>query len=106
LLEISLGEIARLNDLSFAIGTLSASQRLASFLGRLMTRVGRREGQDIVFHLPMAREDISDHLGMKIETVSRSFTDLRKRGLLALPEPSRVIVLNPVGLERMAGGGD
>lgn len=106
LLEISLSEVARLNDLTFAIGALCASGRLASLLTRLMTRVGQRRGREIVFRLSMPREDIADHLGMKVETVSRSFTDLRKRGLLALPEPSLVIALDLEGLKRMAGGND
>jgi CRP-like cAMP-binding protein len=106
LLEVSLGEVARLNDLSFSIGALSATQRLASLLARLMTKVGRCEGRGIFFRLSMQREDVADHLGMKVETVSRSFTNLRNRGLIALPEPSYVIVLDPAGLLRMAGGDD
>jgi CRP-like cAMP-binding protein len=106
LLDVSLGEVARLNDLSFSIGALSSTQRLASLLARLMTRVGRCDGPRVFFRLSMLREDVADHLGMKVETVSRSFSDLRNRGLLALPEPSYVIVLDPAGLLRVAVGDD
>ena len=43
----------------------------------------------------MQRQDIADYLGLTIETVSRTFTHMKERGLIALPTTRRVEILNP-----------
>ena len=50
----------------------------------------------------MQRQDIADYLGLTIETVSRTFTHMKERGLIALPTTRRVEILNPEQLERLA----
>jgi len=57
----------------------TAFERLAHFLIELAwrTRSGRR------VELPMSRYDIADYLGLSSETVSRTFTALRTRGLIS-----------------------
>jgi CRP-like cAMP-binding protein len=40
--------------------------------------------------LPMTRRDIGDYLGLSIETVSRSITQLQRRRALARVEPRRM----------------
>jgi CRP-like cAMP-binding protein len=56
----------------------SAVEKLAYFLIDLAWRT--RQGQ---FDLDMSRYDIADYLGLSSETVSRTFSVFRKRGLIA-----------------------
>jgi hypothetical protein len=52
--------------------------------------------------IAMQRQDIADYLGLTIETVSRTFTLFRDRGLVSLPHKRRVHVLRPDALARLA----
>jgi len=88
----------RAQDLS-ALGRASATRKLAYFLVDLMDRVSA--GRSIA--LPMSRTDIGDYLGLSNETVSRTFTTLRRDGLIAT-RGRCVTVLEPRALQRMNGG--
>ena len=65
-------------DHLLVLGRQSAKERVASFLLRLADRtdVGRGDRLD----LPMSRQDIADHLGLTIETVSRMIGELKREG--------------------------
>jgi len=52
----------------------------------------------------MNRTDIADYLGLTPETVSRSFTELRGRRILALDDANTVVVLDPARLRILAAG--
>jgi DNA-binding transcriptional regulator LsrR (DeoR family) len=55
---------------------MTARERLCTFLlERLMGEVG-------TITLPMSRLDIADYLGLTIETVSRTLTQLRMEGVI------------------------
>jgi hypothetical protein len=49
--------------------------------------------------LPISRYDIADYLAISVETVSRSLTDLRHRGIIALAGAREVKILNRGALE-------
>ena len=53
--------------------------------------------------LPMSREDIADFLGLKKETVSRSFRQLEERGLVERRDRHVVQIRNLPELRQMAG---
>ena len=53
--------------------------------------------------IPMRRADIADYLALTIETVSRSFGRLVESGLIRLPHPKQVVVVDRPGLEEQAG---
>jgi CRP/FNR family nitrogen fixation transcriptional regulator len=55
-----------------------------------------------VIDLAMQRQDIADYLGLTIETVSRTFTHMKERGLIALPTTRRVEILRLDLLGRLA----
>jgi CRP/FNR family transcriptional regulator, anaerobic regulatory protein len=57
-----------------------------------------------VVHLPMTRTDIADYLGLTTETASRVFTNLKKRGYIALENSSRVRITDRDELEELASG--
>ena len=52
----------------------------------------------------MNRSDIADYLGLTIETVSRTFTQLRKQGLIGLVDEKQVRLLKPEALREIATG--
>jgi CRP/FNR family transcriptional regulator len=84
------------------LGRMSAVERVASFL---MTLWLREHGTNSV-HLPMSRLDIADYLGLTIETVSRTLSQLRRQGVIALPTPHEVMLLRPAVLRALAGEGE
>ena len=76
-----------------AVGRLTAAERLAMFLYDVARRTGRPTPVGgVAFRLPMTREDIADHLGLNVETVSRNLTRLKNAGLIQLPKPSIGVV--------------
>lgn len=87
-------------DHMMMIGRSSAEERLAWFLKMISERTGSRRSD--VFDLAMQRQDIADYLGLTIETVSRTFTLFRDRGLISLPRKRRVEVLRRDALDRLA----
>jgi CRP-like cAMP-binding protein len=88
----------RAEDLS-VIGRASAAEKLAYFLIDFVGRVSTTRS----IELPMSRTDIGDYLGLSSETVSRTFTTLRRDGLITTRGRS-VTLLNLGALQRMNGG--
>ena len=54
--------------------------------------------------LPMTRSDIADYLGLTIETVSRTFSSLKKKGLIELEDTTHVHLVDRDRLEDLAAG--
>jgi len=96
-------ELAAAQDAGLLLARLQPSERLAHFLLRLGARGAQAGAPADVVALPMSRSDIADHLGLTMETVSRTFTKLRQQQLIALPQLHRVQVLDMDGLRRLAG---
>ena len=67
-------ELVRDQGLIMLLGTMSAEARLAAFLLNLSRRMKARGYSATEFHLRMSRAEIASYLGMKVETVSRTFT--------------------------------
>lgn len=65
-------------DLTLLLGRRSATERVAAFL----MEVDERLGGNGTFALPMTRRDIADYLGLTIETVSRTLSQLEEDGAL------------------------
>ncbi|MFT5722558.1 MAG: CRP/FNR family transcriptional regulator [Motiliproteus sp.] len=62
----------------------NAEQRLAAFLLNLSMRLDERGFSSKQFQLPMSRDDISNFLGLRKETLSRLFTKLHQSGGIAV----------------------
>jgi CRP/FNR family nitrogen fixation transcriptional regulator len=76
----------------------SAEERVAGFLVEMARRASRTTAID----LPMSRQDIADYLGLTIETVSRTFTQLEQDGLIMLPTSRRVELRNYKALKQLS----
>lgn len=86
--------ILRLQEHAALLGRKSALERVASLLVRL---AGLRCGVVAArgparVALPLTRREIADHLGITQETVSRSFTELKRRGAIDYDAPHEVLV--------------
>jgi CRP-like cAMP-binding protein len=104
LLQAALREISAMQDHFMMLGRKSAAEKVASFLCVLTDRVGENLGDYKQVQLPMGRADIADFLGMTTETVSRTFTQLRKSRIIAIDNIHTIIVLRPTALLGLSSG--
>jgi len=84
----------------FVLGCQKARERIASFLVRLADRMGATCGDRL--DLAMSRQDIGDHLGLTIETVSRTLTALRGTGEILIPNSHQVVLRDLAALRILA----
>jgi CRP/FNR family nitrogen fixation transcriptional regulator len=77
------------------LGRKTAAERVASFLRDMAARAGRDKAG--LVPLPMCRADIADHLGLTVETVSRTMTQLRRMRVIDIL-PGRITILDPRAL--------
>ena len=75
----------------------SAQERVAGFLLEMADRASKGEAVE----LPMSRQDIADYLGLTIETVSRTLTQLEKSATIELPTSRRIVLRNRSALTRL-----
>jgi CRP/FNR family transcriptional regulator len=80
------------------LGRKNAVERLACFL----LSMSERNGEGNRLELLMTRGDIADHLGLTIETVSRTFSQLKGRAIIQLMASSDVVVRGRDELEEIA----
>jgi len=102
LLTAASHELRAAQDQMLLLGRKTATERVASFL-LLMANQQESDDTDEV-DVPMTRSDIADHLGLTIETVSRTLTKLKQDELIALPMPTRIEILDRDQLEELAAG--
>lgn len=77
---LAMNDLQRSQDHALTLGRRSANERVASFLVDMAARLGDVDNLE----LPMTRQDIADYLGLTIETVSRTLTQLQVSGLIKL----------------------
>src|SRR5688572_10367797 len=95
-------EIVRDHGVMMLLGSMRAEERLATFLLNLSKRFLRRGYSSSDFHLRMTREEIGSYLGLKLETVSRLFSQFQADGLIDVQQ-KHVRILDIAGLERVLG---
>ncbi len=86
-------DLERIQEHMLVLSRKNAAERVASFLLKLADR----RASDIV-ELPMSRGDIADHLGLTIETVSRTMTQFERDNVIALPNTRQAILKNRAAL--------
>jgi CRP/FNR family nitrogen fixation transcriptional regulator len=75
----------------------TAQERVAGFL----LEMAKRSSVAAEVELPMSRQDIADYLGLTIETVSRTLTQLEKGAAIAVPTSRRILLRNRAALNRL-----
>lgn len=75
----------------------TAQERVAGFLMEMSARNASASEVD----LPMSRQDIADYLGLTIETVSRTLTQLENSGAIAVPTSRRIVLRSRGALNRL-----
>jgi CRP/FNR family nitrogen fixation transcriptional regulator len=90
------GELQRVQD-HIMLLIKTAQERVAGFL----LEMARRSSKGDEINLPMSRQDIADYLGLTIETVSRTLTQLEQTAAIAVPTSRRIVLRNKSALSRM-----
>ena len=95
LLQRTLTELDRTRQWMLLLGRRSANERVAAFLLEMVARLAEPDAEGpIHLELPLGRQDIADLLGLTIETVSRQMTDMKRAGIIALPNRRTVDILD------------
>jgi CRP/FNR family transcriptional regulator len=96
-------EIVRDHGVMLLLGSMRAEERLAAFLLNLTQRLQSRGFSPSSLILRMTREEIGSYLGLKLETVSRTFSKFQDEGILEVKQ-RQIRVLNEAGLKRLVNG--
>lgn len=98
LFRLAGNEVTRTQRSLLLLNHMKAEARLGRFLLDLAGRywdMGQPAGE---FSLSMSRQDISNHLGLALETVSRLLSRFRKEGLLRIRARRHITILDAAGL--------
>ena len=104
LIELCSQELAETQEQLVTVGRRQAEQRVAAFLITLAEAARRRGLRHDVLDMPMTRAEIGDLLGLALETVSRAFTQLKKRGFVKEPGGHKVELPDIPALAALAEG--
>jgi CRP/FNR family transcriptional regulator len=92
-------QFCAMHEHAVLLGRKSALERVASFVMRCVPGRGgygcpgpRGGDNSINVRLGMTRQEIADYLGLTIETVSRAFSELRRRGVVTIDKQEQVRV--------------
>ena len=101
LLALAIEHLAAAQTQMVLLGRKTATERLASFILGLVERIGQTRTDIPVVEFTMTRADIADYLGLTIETVSRTLTQLQADGLVRLSGVRRVRLPRPAALAEL-----
>ncbi len=93
----TLGHLQRAQCHMLLLGRKNAQERIAAFL----LEMAKRQRSSGSIELPMSRQDIADYLGLTIETVSRTLTQLERSGVISIPASRHIMLCNRGVLDEM-----
>ena len=96
-------EIVQRHSVMLLLGTMRAEERLATFLLDLRNRFMTRRGSSAEFNLRMTREEIGSYLGLRLETVSRTFSKFHDHGFISVAH-KHVHILDVAALQGVMAG--
>lgn len=96
-------EIVRDHGVMLLLGSMRAEERLAAFLLNLTQRLQTRGFSASALVLRMTREEIGSYLGLKLETVSRTFSKFQDEGVLEVKQRD-IRILHPETLQQIVNG--
>jgi CRP/FNR family transcriptional regulator, nitrogen fixation regulation protein len=97
--EVAFESVTRLQKRMVILGRTSALEKVSSFLLEMADRCGSAQSNAVL--LPMSRYDIADYLAIAVETVSRTLTELRERGLITFAGVRRIRICDRDSLENI-----
>ena len=95
--QMSVRAFQRSEDHAMILARQGANERVVAFLLDYADRVGAAD----ILDLPMTRQDMADHLGLTIHTVSRTLSQLQTQGLIEARSSRHVRLLRRDLLERI-----
>jgi len=98
LLNFAMHGMAKAQEHSLLLGRRGAMEKVAGFL---LTWVNSGSNQKTIT-LAMTRQDIADYLGLTIETVSRTLSQLERDQVIDLPSARQIQLRNLERLEDLA----
>jgi len=96
-------EIVRDHGVMLLLGSMRAEERLAAFLLNLTQRLRARGFSASALVLRMTREEIGSYLGLKLETVSRTFSKFQDDGILEVKQ-RQIQILDQDKLQSLVNG--
>lgn len=104
MLKLATDELIAAQDQMLLLGRRTAAEKVASFLLRLSERerVRGQPGNPVL--LPMTRGDIADYLGLTIETVSRTLSQLKRDQLIRQRSLTEIELADVARLAALAEG--
>lgn len=93
-------EIVREHSVMLLLGSMRAEERLAAFILNLVQRLHTRGFSSSELILRMTREEIGSYLGLKLETVSRTFSKFVEDGIVEVKQ-RHVRILDTEALQRL-----
>jgi CRP/FNR family transcriptional regulator, anaerobic regulatory protein len=93
-------EIVRDHGVMLLLGSMRAEERVAAFLLNLTQRLHDRGFSRNELVLRMTREEIGSYLGLKLETVSRTFSKLQDDGVLEVKQ-RQIRIVDQAALRQM-----
>ncbi len=89
-------ELDLCRDWTLLLGRKCSYERVAGFLFMMARRApSKSQGQPknyVHFELPFTRAEMADYLGLTLETVSRQFSQLKKKQVITLPSSRDIII--------------
>jgi CRP-like cAMP-binding protein len=101
--QVAFRALSRLQAHLLTVGRITALEKVSSFILEMTRRSSDSEEDRLV--LPVSRYDIADYLAVSVETVSRSLTDLKQRGVIKLSGTRMLRIVNREALDDMEPGG-
>ena len=104
-------QFCAMHEHAVLLGRKSALERVASFIMKCVPGRGgygccpgpHDGGNSINVRIGMTRQEIADYLGLTIETVSRAFSELRRRGVVTIDRHDQVLVNDICGICKLSG---
>ena len=109
LFELTLNELDSAREWMLMLGRMTALEKVAALLLNFSERLHNAkllqglQSELNKFELLLTRAEISDFLGLTIETVSRQFSILKQKGLINVQNQRFIEILDRPSLDTLAG---
>ena len=89
-------ELRAAHEHLITLGCQGAKERVANFLLQLARKARVNDGE--ILEIELGRQDIADYLGLTLETISRTLSEFKRIGAIALPKRRQIKILSKAKL--------